>query len=392
MYILKGVSFAKGASLTKDVKLVKKVYSTNIFETWEVVKFEKDHYKPYVAHIFKYSLTGMFPLKREDLEAWCLGIHKINKNMQERMLDVRLTPCNENKVYEEVTNDNTLLNYILFEKTDGGMKLEDSCSETCAKDRICRYSLKNLARGIIRLFKISEESNQKYDVNTLLVKGVFYFGKFPTPSKIDDKKTPTSHVLTNIQKEIKTFLDNAKRDYKHYFMIIPFFKFFKPDDILALKPLTKEDIGAREKIQMYELGQFLRDIYTGLNEAPTIKINVPGDSFTPDSNKQSQDVVDIFFEVNKSDILDGQIYEDRYFGIRKDFAKIALEISQGKANKSKAKQNSQLLKGSFYEFAHKLMDYFGNSQFASLEEALKHNFLTGKVYINKIESDTGDVE
>lgn len=47
----------------------------------EVLRQEKDARRPYIAHIFKYTLSDKFPLQNADLKLFCLRINDFNIEM-----------------------------------------------------------------------------------------------------------------------------------------------------------------------------------------------------------------------------------------------------------------------------------------------------------------------
>ena len=72
--------FGKGSKIA-DLKLIRKIQGNLLYETWEVLRQEKDANRPYFAHIFKYKLTGTFPITNDDLKLFCLRINSFNLEM-----------------------------------------------------------------------------------------------------------------------------------------------------------------------------------------------------------------------------------------------------------------------------------------------------------------------
>lgn len=413
MYLIRGISFQYGSKIG-DMVLEKKIYACNLYETWEVKIFEKDHFSPYTAHIFKYSLTGMFPLHQKELDAFCLNALETSYHLKERNLDIRVNPCHNNKAYQILTNDNVLLSYMLFERPDGGYKLSDACNSTCVKDRVCRYSLKNLAKGLLRVYQLSDSCNSKYCLNYLLLKNVLYYGKFPHIPHVEVNLNEKYNPITKFQTSINNFQkSDDKKDFKNYFIIIPFPKYFKPEDYNQVNQHSNSNnvIGKLNnalssglsdnqntqvndnnsqlaKIRMVQIGNLLSKVYDGLDEAEDVQVYQPGDNFSPDNKIQNMDYVDLFYQFNKEEIHDFEVRKDEYFGIKQDFAN--LFTRQANPTITVIKQNNNLLQKSFYEFLLKLLNFYGD-QFKSYEEAINHKFLSGKVYLSHIESDTGDV-
>jgi len=378
MFYHSNYNFQKGENI-EGLHLIKKIYGTDIYETWEVKKFETIGFKPYIAHIFKYVPTGFFPIKEEDLDNWCKNIETYNKSLEFKMLDVRVMPCYKKKSFKVQTKTGKELAYLLFEHPDGGYKLEDSCTENNTFERICRYSIKNLTKGYLRLLQMAHSVTKAtiQDLYFLTTKGAFYYGQLR--KHIPEQKG-------QVQKE-----NNEKKEkVKHYFQIVPFFRVFKPDDCNNVSKLVKEDLQAQLKIRMYEFGKFLMNFYKGFDETKESKLFATGDNFIIDEEIESLKVVDIFVLLNKDELDDGKAYENHYFGIPKKFADVLQQYVDKKAPIEKLTQNAEYLKNSFYDFLHKLVDYNGK-QFANVDEAVNHKFLKGNQFLTKVESDTGEI-
>jgi hypothetical protein len=388
MYVIKGITLAPKEVIGK-ITLEKKIFSSTLYETWEVTLFEKDHIRPFTAHIFKYSLSGIVPLTSKEIDAFCLNILHTNHVLKERNLDIRLLPCYKNKSFNYLTKENENLTYILFSRPNGGTKLTNACNENTAKVRICRYAIKNLAKGILRLFRLSEESNNKYDLNYLFLKDAFYYGKPAVVEKVEQDLSESYGPITNFQQEISIFQKTEKFEVKNHFLVIPFLKIFRLEEIEELSKKSKEEKSSYAKIRLTEIGEFLANVYDGLDEAPEMKLNIPGDNFNPDPNVQSMDYSDVYIRFNKDEIASGKVRADKYFGVKKTFANLFLNVNDPASIKNLAKQNYSLLKNSYFEFIFKLINYYGD-QFNGYEDALNHKFLIGEVFLNSVISDSAD--
>ena len=393
-----------------DLTLIKKLEGTKgfeIYETWLIEKFDGKVQKPYVAHLFKYNLNGQFPVKKKHLDTFCINILDHNKKLLDRNLSTRSMRCHNNRSQEWMTPSNAIFSYILFDLPDGGYRLDDVCDESCTKDRVCRYSLKNFARGLLRMTKMTLDTpkNTLYDLNFLMFKDAFYFGKMAKCNPVvDDKKSnpenfsPYSSIAIGI-KSLKVYTED---DINHYFQVVPVFKFFTAENIKNIDKINKEDNKALEKIRMYEIGKFIENMYTGLVESKQFNIFIQGDNFkAEDTPKMGQ----LFYRMNKNDIEENNIHADRYFSINVKFAKQLQEFlgAQDKKDLSNLTKVPELIKElekkledvenflnkSFFEFVQKLIAY-NDDQFDKIEHSLNHEFLKGAFPITKILSDTGE--
>lgn len=385
MYLVRGLVFQPLATMGK-ITLKKKIFSSLLYESWEVLSFENNRNVPFIAHIFKYSLSSNFPLDRKEVDLWCMKIYEMNSQLKQRLLDIRLNPCHENKSNVYITTENSEITYVLFPKPDGGLKLEETCQSSCSKDRICRYSLKNVSRALLRFYSISNSTYEKSDVRMQLVKGAFYFGKLPKPN-ISTKTESTYAPLVDLIRRF-SFLNKDQEDTKHYYIVIPFFKFSTADGLKNFRKPEQEIRQALEKIDLYYIGKFLERMYIGLNESEDLPPFELGDNFSVDPKDDGKDLVDLFYKLNEADVKDKDINVEPYFGIKQEFVD-AVKENYNKETYNDVKQYQSLLEGTFYEFIRKLVDYNGD-QFNTYKDALGHKFLNGKVFIRSIQSDTAD--
>jgi hypothetical protein len=129
-----------------DLVLVSRIHSTLLYETWEVLKQEDFGRKPLLAHIFKYTLSSQFPLKSDDLNMFCQNILTYNEKMQNT--NMRALPCYNSTAFNQRIPGG-VVSYLLFEKPVAGFKLAEICTPHCAKERICKYMMKDFAKGIL---------------------------------------------------------------------------------------------------------------------------------------------------------------------------------------------------------------------------------------------------
>ena len=118
-----------------------------MIETWVVLKQETELKKEYLAHIFKY--TSNFPKAEEILNQFCESIKKFNSNNEKDENKIKLLKCLNDKVQKgNILGSNYY--YWLFEKPVESYILSEICKSDCAKERICKYKMKEFIKGYIK--------------------------------------------------------------------------------------------------------------------------------------------------------------------------------------------------------------------------------------------------
>lgn len=388
----------------------KRIYATNIYETWDITKFEDLRHKPYIAHIFKYSLGEGFPITLKNLEDWCKKIKDINIYSGQENLDFKAFTCYNNKPFNVLTNDNSKVTYILFEKPDFGFRFSDHCNNENSRIRYCRYFIKNFTRGLMKLVGKTLETSTQTDVRLIYDKAAYFYGKMPQfeEAKQDDSTKNNNSNNQNSQNN-QNNQNNGNNDdnsilppedpkpkkitgdKKKYFITVPFFKFTRPETISDITNLDADGKKVLSKITMSQIGTFLAYFYKGLKESENIKPHEIGDNFTPNEQFSGKKESEIFYILNEEDINRDDVNPENYFGVKPDIVKF---IKQANKEKEKVKTSLNMVNyafnGSFYEFVKKLTDFYEN-QFSSFDEAFNHDFISQKAFIKNIRSDTGDV-
>ena len=365
---------------------------TQLYNIREVIRQEGKGSKPYVAHIFKYSLTGQFPIKPEDLRFFCLKALQYNSKMKAKGVDIRTFPCFNNIPNIQRTVGG-VLSYVLFELPDGGFKLSESCEPHCIKERICRYGLKNIARGLLESFKYTEESKDKMDLRFALAKDAFYFGVVPKTKSLQQEKSQDYYVQRTIEQMMSGGQDQDEIPFYNHFIVLPFFKFY---DSKSLENQQDPEIPKDKKIitkqNMVYIGQFLITLYKGLKNS-NLEVHEPNDNFDPNM-VNFKNMTDIYSIYNQEEVGKGQSKADEYFGVKDEYVnKLGSVVGKQQTHKKALQSMDDLLKDSYYEFIFKLTKFDPNSQkqFKDYDDALKHKFLEGITFINIIRSDTSSM-
>merc|ERR1712032_780375 len=132
-----------------------------LYETWEVMRQEKDSNRPYFAHIFKYSTAGMFPINFVDLKYFCLRVNAFNLEMRKQKLKFRALPCQDLDIHKKPIN-NGVVSYVLIQKPRPGDFLYDVCNHDQDLQRDCRYQIKDFAEGYLNAIKYSSNSKNLF--------------------------------------------------------------------------------------------------------------------------------------------------------------------------------------------------------------------------------------
>jgi hypothetical protein len=350
-----------------DLFLLKKVHATTIYETWEVLRLTSAGKKPYIAHIFKYTLSSQFPLQKDDLNSFCVMIKKYNDRMIKLKTNMRAPECfNSTAFSQKIIGGN--LTYILFEKPMGGYKLSEICTPNCSKQRICRYMLKDFAKGLIYSILHAYNATYFYDVNFLFPQGAYYWGK------------------TN---------ETLQEDKSNHFITIPFPIFYSPDNVKSMggaKNLSLGQLQIRTHQQIVGFGKFLMNVYKGLDNTTDCPLPSPDDAFTPDEFT-FQNLTDVFINLNtRIDVnITTKFKPDEYFGVSPDYIEALTAFQDHTLTTPQAIQKmNDMLNDSFYDFIYKcvIYDESGKTQFDSFTTMLTHNFIKSEMEANQLYSDT----
>lgn len=302
--------------------------------------------------------------------------------------------------------------------------MEEVCDEKGLKSRICNYGLKNLSTGLLSAFKAASQAKHIFDLNYLAIKKAYWFGKTPLISKLDKNSTEANsseEVRLQMDKALSANLTKNEAPIRNHYLGIPFFKFFKGDEIKNYKPLGKGAQQIYDHQNMKLIGTFISQVYMDLKHSKQAKIMEPGDNFEGSEDKKS--VTEVFKMSSKELFKSKDFKKNKYFGLSQDFIKdIKDSLDHKKSNKRLQRLESEL-HNTFFEFIAKLVNYDRNGssgvangdqdgkenkeeekkpepsdakepaikQFRNYDEALKHPFLKGAVYINTIKSDTADM-
>lgn len=390
--------------------LQKKIHSTILYETWEVLKQEEYVRKPLIAHIFKYNLGAQFPMKPNDLSLFCQKILEYNKNIKDIKVNLRALPCYNSQVFTQRIPGGAVT-YLLFERPEAGFRLDNVCGPLSSKERICRYMIKDFAKGWLESILYSKKSKEPFDVNFLLAQDGIYFGTLPNVKKLNETADAgLKNFLVNLRKDNSNSTDTDET-YRH-FVTLAYPKAHAPEDL----PEQEEDEKSNSKNQitnststnltsnatillqrtkekefMVHFGSFIMKMYKGLDNTTNTPPPSPDDSFDP-LEVSYENATDVFLKLNmKKDGNYSTFRPDEYFGIPQNYVSAVNAFLAKTLTTPKAQQEMEnMLKDSFYEFIYKSItfDLKSKTQFEKIEDMLKHKFITNKIGINNLRSDT----
>jgi hypothetical protein len=403
------IKFSPG-NFIADMVLKKKIHSTLLYETWEVLKQEEYVRKPLLAHIFKYNLGSQFPLKPDDLNLFCEKILSYNQSIKFKEVKLRALPCYNSQVYTQRLPGGSV-SYLLFEMPNAGFRIDHVCSPFSSGERVCRYMIKDFTKGWLESVLYSQNSKDSLDVNFVLAQNGIYFGTLPNVRK---QLNETNSSLRNFLKKEKTDKNAENENYRH-FVTIAYPKAFSPE---SLVPPKKEKNNEKEKIKevknnstlstesnnatallkitkdkqfMVQFGKFLINMFKGLDNTTNIPPPSPDDNFDP-AEIVFNNVTDVFLNLNtKKNGNFSTFRADEYFGVPEKYVPTVNAFLEKTLTTQKAlKEMDDMLKDSFYEFIFKsvMFDLTNEKQFATIESMLKHKFVLNKIDMNKVRSDT----
>jgi hypothetical protein len=324
-------------------------------------------------------------MKPDDLNYFCQKIISYNQKMAGENSNMRAIPCYNSTVFNQRIPGG-VMSYLLFERPTGGFKLSEICTPHCAKDRVCRYMLKDFTKGWLKSILLSQESTDALDVNFIIAQNGFFYGKVPSVKK--DLNATKDDSIRNVL--AKNDNDEPTEDNNRHFITLAYPKAFSPESITA-KPVQNEKLKMiKNKQLMVQFGKFLIDMYKGLDNSTNTPAPLPDDSFNP--TRQFKNLTDTFLSMNtEKDGNFSKFRPDEYFGVKSDFIQ-ALKAFIGKTltTQKGVKAMDNMLKDSFYEFIYKTVTFDVESkiQFDKIETMLQHKFLVSKPKINQVRSDT----
>jgi hypothetical protein len=302
------------------------------------LKQEGDLKKPYIGTFFKYT-----SIEKEQAELllnkFCKNIEKMNNQLSTDTEKVLLLKCLNDKVQ---TGNYMEMNYYywLFEKPVDSFLFSEICRPDCAKERVCKYSIKEFIKGYLKIKQKATENI--WDIKINLIPNTIYYGK----------------------------TEKIESDKKRSFVALPFPKLKSIDELKTI-PQETELLMRFEEFQV-EFGKFLIHMYTGFENSSDEKPSEEFSYLNP-YNTEFKDSLEIFEKINPS--KDG-IITDEYFGISQDFIR-----SYKDKNMFKKKE---ILESSFYDLIFKLL----HKKLKNVEEISKHKYLTHDTPLHMIRSDT----
>ena len=351
-----------------------------------------------IAHIFKYTLASQFPLKSDDLNNFCAKILEYNKNIKIQNGNIRAIPCYMSTVFSEKVIGG-VVSYLLFERPFGGESLPSICMPNCSKDRVCRYMIKDFAKGWLMSSLYSQHSTDLNDVNFVLAQNGFYYGRLP---KVKMNATITGEIKNFLVKNAAAH-EEGEKDRTRRFITLAYPKAYSPQTVLPVKPNNSTVISksnakdhnkeVKNKQSIVQFGKFLINMYKGLDNSTNTPPLSPDDTFNP-TGVQYGNLTDVYLNLNKK--KDGnytKFEKDEYFGVKESFISALRRFLEKTLVIQKALQEmDDMLKDSFYEFVFKSVTFDPESQrqFENMEAMLKHNFIISKPAVNQVKSDTSE--
>ena len=265
--------------------------------------------------------------------------------MKSSNLNFRAVPCYNSTFYSQVISNNEVT-YLLFEKPMRGYKLADICTPNCAKERICKYMMKDFTKGLLNSLCGSISNDDPLDVSFVLAQDGFYYGSTPPVTK--DLKDPATK--SNDKKPKDEVSDQLK-----YFNTIAFMKYHSPEEIKP-NPAPPAPTPALKAIKTKQLisyvGAFLANLYKGLDETTNIPPPGPNDNFFAPYHFLNW--TDTYLALNREKTGNYSKFQpDAYYGVTKTYInELNGFLEMTLTTQPAIAKMSADLGGSFYEFIY----------------------------------------
>lgn len=282
----------------------------------------------------------------------------------------------------------------MLQKPKPGDKLVKICGPDDNMIQICKYMIKDFISGFLNSVLYSNNSKNNFEVNFLVNKFGFYYGKNPKVNG-EISETNSLHREVLLYEKIKPLDIAVQNEDDSFYLMIPFFRFNSPNSIN--KELEAFDFVKKNyeyKQMMVYLGKLLIQIYRGMNKDRDNGFNPVDGNFNPNLLR-FKNLAEIYLKLHRCPKTQVQKrgYSDKYFGFSTDFIlQIEYYLKQESPNPDKLIALDANLKESFAEFISKLVnfDIKNETQFESIESALKHPFIATIVPDEFKRSDTGN--
>lgn len=351
MYQIKGVTLKEGLSAS-GITLLTPLSANLLYETWIISVYDTQEKSAHVkiAHIFKYGIENTFPMKINDLVQWCKKIVNTNAELEHNNIQMRAMPCDSNSI-KTVTIAGNNVTYIGFDMPLMSTSLQEACDGYNMRERICKYSIKSLAKALIFLVQKNLKYSKMIDDFYLLKKNLYFKGRMESKT---NGKTPM-------------------------FFVIPFLAANTPEQILGLKPLIPAEEESQKKAYMNHIAYMLYSLYK----------NIPADEEDIEAKKlmplKELHLKDLFQLYNKK-YLDNKIsINDPYTNLSEE----QFKVCASKMDSATLDEQEMILKNTMYEFLNKLSKS-DDKQFKSFQEVSAHPFMTNKFSNNLIQSNTAE--
>ena len=164
--------------------LHKRISESAVIETWIVYKQEELLKKVYLAHFFKFTSLDRTETEKT-LSKFCENIIGYNNKIDNEVESIQLLKCVGDKIQSGLFNGQ-LFYYYLFEKPVDSFLFANICSPKCAKERVCRYKLKDFVKGFIKSNLMANDDVMS--IKVVLNSKSIYYGKLDNKDK-DNKRS-----------------------------------------------------------------------------------------------------------------------------------------------------------------------------------------------------------
>ncbi len=295
--------------------------------------------------------------------------------MSKELQELRALSCYKNNFFS-FQYEKGEVTYLLFEVPIEGHQLSNLCKKENNEWHICKYSAKDFIKSFISAVKYTHTTDDK-DINVFPTQNGVWYGQLPKYTF--DEKTKNSIADPTEEKH--------EEDTKNNFITVPFFKYFSPDNISKPEKLDDNMKKMKEKQFMVYFGEFMINMYKGFDRSTDM--TPPNmDDRSDAKGLQLEKLTDLFKKMNEKV---EEIYEDSYFGVGSEYVVKVKDYENNTLTSHNAIEDmDKLLTDSYYGFLANLVQYDMESkrQFGTLDDAMKHKFVTEKVDMIKTRSDT----
>lgn len=252
---------------------------------------------------------------------------------------------------------------------------------------------KDFIKGFLNAHSYSVNSSRNFDVYFPVNKHGFFYGrKGKITDKISQQNSEIREIL--IVDKQRPFDQEMQNEDDLFYLMIPFFRFFSPETVASQdQPVDAAVKLIQNKQTMVYFGKLLLHMYKGLKSAERESGFYPADgSFNPNLIRfQNHTEVYLSMHTNDETSKNYGFFDDQYMGFTQDYiTKLRAFLNGSLINQQKIKEMDDSLANSYAGFISKLVNFDdkNESQFDTIENALRHPFLTANVPEKQVRSDT----